>query len=44
ARRQYRSDPCGREIRLHEGFQVLHVRHLVGAAVDQPRHRPAGPH
>ena len=39
---QHRPDPRGREVRLRQGLQVLHLRHLVGAAGDHPRHRPAG--
>ena len=40
---QHRPDPGGREVRLHQGLQVLDVRHLVGAPGDHPRHRAAGP-
>ena len=40
---QHRPDPRGREVRLRQGLQVLHLRHLVGAPGDHPRHRPAGP-
>ena len=39
---QHRPDPRGREVRLHQGLQVLDVRHLVGASGDHPRHRAAG--
>ena len=40
---QHRPDPRGREVRLHQGLQVLDLRHLVGAPGDHPRHRAAGP-
>ena len=40
---QHRPDPRGREVRLHQGLQVLDVRHLVGPPGHHPRHRPAGP-
>ena len=30
-------DPRGREVRLHQGLQVLDLRHLVDPAGDQPR-------
>src|SRR5690349_23753645 len=32
-------DPGRREVRLHQGLQVLHVRHLVDQAGHHPRHR-----
>ena len=40
---QHRPDPRGREVRLHQGLQVLDLRHVVGAPGDHPRHRAAGP-
>ena len=40
---QHRPDPRGREVRLHQGLQVLDLRHLVGPPGHHPRHRPAGP-
>ena len=40
---QPRSDPCGREVRLHQGLQVLDVRHLVDPAGDHPRDGRPGP-
>ena len=40
---QHRPDPRGREVRLPQGLQVLHLRHLVGPPGDHPRHRAAGP-
>ena len=43
-RGQPRADPCGREVRLHEGLQVLDVRHVVDPPGDHPRHRRPGPH
>ena len=33
-----RPDPRGREVRLHQGLQVLDLRHLVDPAGDHPRH------
>ena len=41
---QHRPDPGGREVRLREGLQVLHLRHVVDPAGDHPRHRRPGPH
>ena len=41
---QPRPDPCGREVRLHQGLQVLDVRHLVDPAGDHPRDGRPGPH
>ena len=41
---QHRPHPGGREVRLREGLQVLHVRHVVDPAGDHPRHRRPGPH
>ena len=41
---QPRPDPRGREVRLHQGLQVLDVRHLVDPAGDHPRHGRPGPH
>ena len=40
---QHRPDPRGREVRLHQGLQVLDIRHLVGPPGHHPRHRTAGP-
>ncbi len=37
-----RVDPCGREVRLHQRFQVLHVRDLVDPAGDHPGDRGPG--
>ena len=42
--RQPGPDPCGREVRLHQGLQVLHLRHLVDPPGDHPRHGRPGPH
>ena len=41
---QHRPDPGGREVRLREGLQVLHLRHVVDPAGDHPRDRRPGPH
>ena len=41
---QPRPDPGGREVRLHQGLQVLHLRHLVDPAGHHPRHGRPGPH
>ncbi len=41
---QHRPDPGGREVRLREGLQVLHLRHVVDPAGHHPRHRRPGPH
>ena len=42
---QPRPDPGGREVRLHQGVQVLHVRDLVDPAGDHPRDgRPGSDH
>ena len=37
-------DPRGGEVRLHQGLQVLHVRHLVDPAGDHPGDGRPGPH
>ena len=34
----------GGEVRLHQGLQVLHLRHLVDPAGDHPRDGRPGPH
>ena len=39
---QSRPDPRGREVRLHQGLQVLHVRHVVDPPGDHPRDRRPG--
>ena len=39
-----RPDAGGREVRLHEGLQVLHLRHVVDPPGHHPRHRRPGPH
>ncbi len=36
-------DPRGGEVRLHQGLQVLHLRHLVDPAGHHPGHRGPGP-
>ena len=41
---QPRADPRGREVRLHQGLQVLDLRHVVDPAGDHPRHGRPGPH
>ena len=41
---QPRPDPGGGEVRLHQGLQVLHVRHLVDPAGHHPRDRRPGAH
>ena len=41
---QPRPDPRGREVRLHEGLQVLHVRHVVDPPGDHARDRRPGAH
>ena len=41
---QPRPDPRGREVRLHQGLQVLDVRHLVDPPGDHPRDGRPGPH
>ena len=41
---QPRPDPRRREVRLHQGLQVLDVRHLVDPAGDHPRDGRPGPH
>ena len=41
---QPRADPCGREVRLHEGLQVLDVRDVVDPPGDHPRDRRPGAH
>ena len=40
---QPRPDPRGREVRLHQGLQVLHVRHVVDPAGHPARLRRLGP-
>ena len=42
--RQHRPDPRRREVRLHQGLQVLHLRDLVDSPGDHPRHRRPGAH
>ena len=42
--RQPRPDPRRREVRLHQGLQVLHLRHLVDPPGHHPRHGRPGPH
>jgi len=42
--RQHRPDPRGREVRLREGLQVLHVRDVVDPAGDHARNRGPGSH
>ena len=42
--RQPGPDPRGREVRLHQGLQVLHLRHLVDPAGHHPRDGRPGPH
>ena len=39
---QHRPDPGGREVRLREGLQVLHVRHVVDPPGHHPGHRGPG--
>ena len=41
---QHRPDPRGREVRLREGLQVLHVRDVVDPAGDHASDRRPGPH
>ena len=41
---QPRPDAGGREVRLHEGLQVLHLRHVVDPPGHHPGHRRPGPH
>ena len=41
---QPRPHPRGREVRLHEGLQVLHLRDVVDPPGDHPRDRRPGPH
>ena len=41
---QPRPDPRGREVRLHQGLQVLDLRHVVDPPGDHPRHGRPGPH
>jgi RNA polymerase primary sigma factor len=43
-RGQPRPDPCRREVRLHEGLQVLDVRDVVDPPGHHPRDRRPGPH
>ena len=40
---QPRPDPRGGEVRLHQGLQVLHLRHLVDPAGDAPAPWPTRP-
>ena len=42
--RQPRPDPRRREVRLHQGLQVLHLRHVVDPPGHHPRHGRPGPH
>ena len=39
-----RSHPCGGEVRLAQGLQVLHLRHVVDPPGHHPRHRQQRPH
>ena len=41
---QPRPHAGGREVRLHEGLQVLHLRHVVDPPGHHPGHRRPGPH
>ncbi len=41
---QPRSDPCGREVRLHQGLQVLDVRDVVDPPGDHARDGGPGTH
>ena len=41
---QPRPDPRRREVRLHQGLQVLHVRDVVDPPGHHPRHGRPGPH
>ena len=41
---QPRPHACGRQVRLHEGLQVLDVRHVVDPPGHHPCHRRPGPH
>ena len=41
---QHRPHPRRREVRLREGLQVQHLRHLVDPAGHHPRHRRPGAH
>ena len=41
---QHRPHPRGREVRLREGLQVLHVRDVVDPAGHHASHRRPGPH
>ncbi len=41
---QPRPHAGGREVRLHQGLQVLDVRHVVDPPGDHPRDRRPGPH
>ena len=41
---QPRPDAGGREVRLHEGLQVLDLRHVVDPPGHHPGHRRPGPH
>ncbi len=42
--RQPRADPRDGEVRLRQGLQVLHLRHLVDPSGDHPRHGRPEPH
>ena len=42
--RQPRPHPRGGEVRLHQGLQVLHVRHMVDSPGHHARHRRPGAH
>ena len=42
--RQHRPHAGGRQVRLDQGLQVLHLRHVVDPPVDHPGHRRPGPH
>ena len=41
---QPRADAGGREVRLHQGLQVLDLRHVVDPPGHHPGHRRPGPH
>ena len=41
---QHRPHPGGREVRLREGLQVQHLRHVVDPPGDHARHRRPGAH
>ena len=42
--RKHRPDTRRREVRLPQGLQVLHIRHLVDTPGDNPRHSRPGAH